>query len=91
MVKSGLLLISFLFLTLNANDTPAFGGDVTLVCFFHGTVYEILDVGNNQQDPAELCGVPSEQFINNSSAHKASMPIDVHDPECFSWNFIAAQ
>ncbi len=86
MQKIMLLLSSLLILILMTNEAPAIGGDETLICYFHGAVYDILE-GNDAQ-----CGLPSEQLVNNTPAHHNHIykRLDVHDPECFTWVYMRA-
>ncbi len=82
-----LLLSSLLVLVLLTDEAPALGGDETLICYFHGTVYDIL------QEQDAQCGLPSQQLIDDTAPltdheHKR---LDVHDPECFTWVRMAAQ
>lgn len=87
MMKIMFLLGTLLLLFVMAEDAPAIGGDETLICYFHGTVYDIL------QETDAQCGLPSQQLIDDTAPltdhdHKR---LDVHDPECFTWVRMAAQ
>ena len=84
MKKTVLSVTLLLLLSISVNKAPAFQGQQTLVCSFHGVVYDIQFIDEGQA-PNIQCGLPSQSLVENTPEHDIHKELDIHDPECFTW------